>query len=229
MLARYQFDLDDVQVDDHRPTGTVQVALDDQGVPAFDIREDVAYDYIDLEEIKPVHIPETRLIYFGTLAQRSDQAYVRFERLLSRKEKNTKTFCDINLRPPHIRQDVIESALRHSDVLKLNTEELFRIGRFFQQTAGETQLVRYLKEKFNIEMVVLTKGNREAWSSAAKRSLTPLCLSPAELWIPLVPVMLLLPLWQQAICATCPCRNCLPTQRSSRPASVRCRGQSRTT
>lgn len=158
LLARHQFDLDDVQVDDQRPTGTVQVALDDQGVPAFDIREDVAYDYIDLEEIKPVRIPETRLIYFGTLAQRSDRAYERFERLLSQKEKNTKTFCDINLRPPHIRQDVIESALRHSDVLKLNTEELFRIGRLFQQAAGEAQLVRYLKETFNIEMVVLTKG-----------------------------------------------------------------------
>ncbi len=158
LLSRHQFDLDDVQIDDHHPTGTVRVVLDDQGVPEFDILDDVAYDYIDLEEIKPIHDSDTRMIYFGTLAQRSDRAYEQFERLLSRKGQNAKTFCDINLRPPHVRQDAILGALRHADVLKLNSDELYHIADLLNRPKGEALLVHDLMERFDIEMVVLTKG-----------------------------------------------------------------------
>ena len=44
-LAR--FDLDDIQVDDVHPTGSVNVQLDKSGAPQFDIISDVAYDYIE--------------------------------------------------------------------------------------------------------------------------------------------------------------------------------------
>ena len=35
-----------IQTDPDRPTGTVQVALDDAGVPSYQITEDVAWDHI---------------------------------------------------------------------------------------------------------------------------------------------------------------------------------------
>ena len=41
-LAR--FDPDDIQVDDVHPTGSVNVQLDKNGAPKFDIISDVAYD-----------------------------------------------------------------------------------------------------------------------------------------------------------------------------------------
>jgi fructokinase len=158
LLARHQFDPEDVQIDAIHPTGTVRVTLDDQGVPGFDIRDEVAYDYIDFEAVDPILGPETRLIYYGTLAQRSDAAFERFERLLSCKEKRTISFCDINLRPPHVRWDVLESALRHADILKLNSDELNRIGDFLRREEGEPLLVRHLMERYDIDMLVLTRG-----------------------------------------------------------------------
>jgi fructokinase len=48
MLERQGFDPQDVQIDSRHPTGTVRVALDDQGVPQFDIHTGVAYDHLDL-------------------------------------------------------------------------------------------------------------------------------------------------------------------------------------
>ena len=158
LLTRHQFALDDVQIDDQHSTGTVRVVLDDQGVPEFDILDDVAYDYINLEEIKPIHDPETRMIYFGTLAQRSDRAFEQFERSLSRKGVNAKAFCDINLRPPHVRQDAIEGALRHADIVKLNSDELCHVADLLNRPKGETVLVHDIMERFDIEMVVLTRG-----------------------------------------------------------------------
>lgn len=160
LLKKHHFDLSDVQIDDRHPTGTVQVTLDDQGVPEFDIREDVAYDYINLEKIESIQGPETRMIYFGSLAQRSDRAFEQFERLLSHKEESAKIFCDINLRPPHVRQDVIHSALHHADVLKLNTDELTTIGRMLGHADEEAPLARYLMKHFDIEVVILTKGEK---------------------------------------------------------------------
>ena len=53
------------------PTGTVQVTLDDNGIPTYDIRENVAWDNIpfspELEEL--AH--NCRAVCWGSLAQRN--------------------------------------------------------------------------------------------------------------------------------------------------------------
>ena len=53
------------------PTGTVQVELDDEGVPTYDIKEGVAWDNIpftpEIEEVAK----NCRAVCFGSLAQRS--------------------------------------------------------------------------------------------------------------------------------------------------------------
>ena len=65
-LAR--FDLKDLQIDDLRPTGTVNVRLDKSGAPQFDIIADVAFDRIEfIPESHSDLIEGARLIYFGTL------------------------------------------------------------------------------------------------------------------------------------------------------------------
>ena len=159
LLSRHHFDLDDVQVDEVHPTGTVRVVLDDHGVPRFDIREDVAYDYIDFEALTPIHGPDTRMIYFGTLAQRSDLAFERFDRLLSRKGPSTTAFCDLNLRPPHVRDDVIAASLDCADILKLNTDELHHVGVLSGGPSQEEALIAHLMRTHQIEMVILTRGS----------------------------------------------------------------------
>jgi fructokinase len=68
LLETRRFDLDDVQVDSRHPTGTVRVALDNQGVPRFDIRTDVAYDYLDLiNGVAPVTGAIVRMVYYRHL------------------------------------------------------------------------------------------------------------------------------------------------------------------
>ena len=54
------------------PTGTVQVTLDDEGVPCYEIKEGVAWDNIPFtDELKRLAL-STRAVCFGSLAQRNE-------------------------------------------------------------------------------------------------------------------------------------------------------------
>ena len=69
------FNLDDVQIDSVHPTGTVNVHLDESGVPHFDILENVAWDHLDLGGCPVADAEDAEMIYFGSLMQRSESGH----------------------------------------------------------------------------------------------------------------------------------------------------------
>ena len=82
------------------PTGTVQVTLDDEGVPCYEIKEGVAWDNIPFtDELKRLAL-STRAVCFGSLAQRNDVSRATINRFLDTMpdiDGQLKIF-DINLR-----------------------------------------------------------------------------------------------------------------------------------
>ena len=73
-LEELGLDIDHVQTDRERPTGTVNVRVHDQGQPCFEIAEPVAWDYLQWT-LDWQHLAETvDAICFGSLAQRSGSA-----------------------------------------------------------------------------------------------------------------------------------------------------------
>jgi fructokinase len=158
MLERHGFDPRDVQIDSRHPTGTVRVTLDDQGVPQFDIRTEVAYDHLDLSTPLQVNWRDVRMVYFGTLVQRTAYAYHEMKRFLDAKPQGTEAFCDINLRPPHFRHAAVATALQHADILKLNTDELAYIQAAFGGPLEEAHLVEWILQRFALRMLLLTRG-----------------------------------------------------------------------
>ena len=149
---------EDVQVDAHHPTGQVQVTLDGQGIPQFDIRTDAAYDYLDLSRVSAADVSSADLVYYGTLIQRSDRGYRQVQAFLEQMKPATCGFCDINLRPPHIHPEAIQSSLRHSDILKLNTQELMQISTMLDGPRDETDTARWLLQTYAPSQIVLTMG-----------------------------------------------------------------------
>ncbi|MCJ7773584.1 MAG: PfkB family carbohydrate kinase [Desulfobacterales bacterium] len=158
LLKKHKFNIDDVQIDTHHPTGTVRVALDGQGVPQFDIHTNVAYDYLDDDTADSTDWPSVQMIYIGTLAQRNSKNCTRIQSIMNHKHLKTKVFYDINLRPPHINTEAVETSLRHADIIKLNTDELTTIQNMFHGPENAKQCVPWLMNQFLVEMVVLTKG-----------------------------------------------------------------------
>lgn len=159
-------DAADIQVDPHHPTGTVRVALDGQGVPRFDICQDVAYDYLDLSPEIVSGTKDAEMIYFGSLLQRTAPGHQRVCDFLGQISKKAMRFCDINLRPPHVNRHVLGHSLLHADLLKLNEDEANEIRQGYGGPAGVQDLLPWMMETFDIEGVVMTcgeQGSAAAW------------------------------------------------------------------
>lgn len=153
------FDTGLIQVDSKRKTGYVAVKLDQEGRPEFTITKDVAYDYLSYrDEIKNVLSENIRLIYYGTLIQRTYKGSDTLIRIFRNKDPKTKCFCDINLRPDCYNEDIIKISLVNCDILKISDEELDILKHIFQMKENDEAFIDYLMKKLSIEWISLTKG-----------------------------------------------------------------------
>ncbi len=143
------------------PTGTVQVELDINGVPCYDIREGVAWDNIPFTPALEGLARQTRAVCFGSLAQRSvvsRETINRFLDVMPDGEGQYKIF-DINLRQGFYTKEVICGSMRKCNILKINDEELVTISRMFGYPGIDLQDKCWiLLAKYNLRMLILTCG-----------------------------------------------------------------------
>jgi fructokinase len=163
MLIKNGFNEADIQIDHQHPTGTVNVDLDDQGVPTFYICENVAYDHLDLTIPDALDAGGTQMIYFGSLLQRTDSMRRQVQRFLSGNTECATYFCDINMRPPHVNAHAVAGSLHFADLLKVNDAELAEIQRTFDGPSAAGDVMPWLMETFKISAVSLTRGCRGSW------------------------------------------------------------------
>ncbi len=161
MLATHGLATADVQIDRQHATGRVNVRLDAEGVPAFDIVAPAAYDFIDLQSLSAGERPfHAGMIYFGSLAQRSDHGLAQIQQLLETRSPETRCICDLNLRAPHYDRKRIENCLQHADILKLNDEELAIIAGLFNTGPTMSAAAAGLMAAFKIDTLAITRGAR---------------------------------------------------------------------
>ena len=158
-LQQHNLPIENIQTDNRHSTGKVLIELNGKGVPAFNILPDVAYDYIEFNRsIASLLNTDIELIYFGTLAQRSEYGFKTIQQLLSQRAPVTKCLYDINLRPHCFTKQIIVDSLRQCDVLKLNNEELEILKQIFAFKKSSRSFIEYLMIKYRLEMLSLTKG-----------------------------------------------------------------------
>ena len=101
------------------PTGTVQVTLDDEGVPCYEIKEGVAWDNIPFtDELKRLAL-NTRAVCFGSLAQRNEVSRATINRFLDTMpdvDGQLKIF-DINLRQDFYSPEVLRESSKRCNIL----------------------------------------------------------------------------------------------------------------
>ena len=141
------------------PTGTVQVTLDDEGVPTYDIKENVAWDNIPFNE-EVLHVAENaRAVCWGSLAQRNVVSRQTIYKFLDATPKDCMKIFDINLRQNFYTKDVICESMKRCNVLKINDEELIIIGRMFGYPGLDIENKCWLiLGKYDLDMLVLTCG-----------------------------------------------------------------------
>lgn len=143
-----------------QPTGTVEVTLDEKGVPSYEIMNGVAWDFIpftkDIEEIAK----ETEAVCYGTLAQRSEISRQTIFNFISAMPQSSVKVYDINLRQDYYSKEIITKSLDVATILKINDEELDIVAKLFNLEGDKTQMCRSLIEEYNLQLVILTKGSQ---------------------------------------------------------------------
>lgn len=142
------------------PTGTVQVELDNEGVPCYDIKEGVAWDNIPYTPALEDLAKHTTAVCFGSLAQRSVVSRETINRFLdTMPAENTLKIFDINLRQGFYTKEILCNSFRKCNVLKINDEELVTVSRMFGYPGIDLQDKCWiLLAKYNLKMLILTCG-----------------------------------------------------------------------
>jgi len=141
------------------PTGTVQVTLDDKGIPSYEIKTDVAWDNIPfLPEMEQL-AQKCSCVCFGSLAQRSKISCSTIQTFLRHTPEECLKIFDINLRQHFYTKELLHDNLLACNILKINDEELDILSDLFNfpSLPLEDKCLHLLNE-YQLKMLVLTCG-----------------------------------------------------------------------
>lgn len=157
---------------DEHPTGTASVFVQN-GEPGFEIRQDVAWDYVRTSKATDALADSCDAICFGSLGQRSETTRETI-RAFVRRAKRAWRLCDVNLRRSTLSgrrdysREIIETSCRLSSAMKANEQELLELGEMFAVSApagGEDAMyarMEFFLKEFGLEAVVVTRAERGA-------------------------------------------------------------------
>lgn len=143
------------------PTGTVQVEIDQSGVPQYEIKENVAWDNIPYTARLESLAEKTKAVCFGSLAQRSVVSRNTINRFLDAipAENEPLIVFDVNLRQGFYNKEILCNSMKRCNVLKINDEELVTVSRMFGYPGIDLQDKCWiLLGKYNLKMLILTCG-----------------------------------------------------------------------
>ena len=143
------------------PTGTVQVEIDQAGIPQYEIKEQVAWDNIPYTSQLAQLAAHTQAVCFGSLAQRSAVSCATIGRFLDAmpQDEDTLVVFDVNLRQGFFNAEILDASMKRCNILKINDEELVTVSRLFGYPGIDLQDKCWLLlGRYNLKMLILTCG-----------------------------------------------------------------------
>ncbi|MCK6562151.1 carbohydrate kinase [candidate division KSB1 bacterium] len=164
---------DFIQIDAHKPTGTVAVTLDQQGRPSFRCSRDVAFDGLRFTPALAELAGACDAVLFSLLGQRSPAAAEAILSFVGAARHAVKVL-DPNSRAGAAElRNLLPPSLRLADILKLNEQELGRMRQALGQPGESAErFLRRLMQEYGIALVAVTRGARgcELFSGDEQRS-----------------------------------------------------------
>ncbi|WP_303208561.1 carbohydrate kinase family protein [Bacteroides oleiciplenus] len=140
------------------PTGTVQVSINERGVPQYTIEKGVAWDNIQYNETLKALANRTDCVCFGSLAQRNSVSRNTIEQFLNDMPIGSYKVFDINLRQHFYTKEQIGKSFSLCNILKLNDEELDKVCNMFDIMGTSLQQCQTLLTTYGWKMLILTCG-----------------------------------------------------------------------
>lgn len=157
-------------------TGTVQVTLTGEGIPTYEIKENVAWDNIPFNDEIKAAAKNCRAVCFGSLAQRNIVSRQTIQQFLDATPEDCIKICDINLRQQFFSKEILEESFKRCNILKINDEELVVVTRMFgHQELDDAKICEKMVKEYNLQMLVLTCGTNgsHVFTADGKHSFQP--------------------------------------------------------
>lgn len=158
-LTGHDLNTDFISIDQTYPTGTVDALIDKYGAASYSFPDDVAWDFLALNDASLDLAARADAVCFGTLAQRSGISRKSIHGFLEAAPGALKIY-DINLRQNFYSADIIKSSMTLADVLKINAEELALVSEMLSLPRDEQAALSALMDRFNLNLAVLTRGSQ---------------------------------------------------------------------
>lgn len=161
-LQQHGVDTSTVAQSEERPTGTVEVELDAEGVAQYEFAADVAWDALAWSDALARAADEADVVCYGTLGQRSKISKNTIQRFLKRTSDDCLCVFDVNLRQHFYSEALIRDSLEFANILKLNDEELPVLSSSCGLTGSDTRIMEELRQRYSLRLVALTRGAKGA-------------------------------------------------------------------
>ncbi|VGO22670.1 carbohydrate kinase family protein [Pontiella sulfatireligans] len=140
------------------PTGTVDVQLDENGKPIYEIKQPVAWDFISQSLKLNEFANNTDAVCFGSLAQRNEVSRASIKTFLREMKPDALKIYDINLRQDFYSEAIVRESLELCNVFKLSDEELPVAADMFSLSGTIEDQLRALIARFDLRMIAYTRG-----------------------------------------------------------------------
>nr|WP_319399508.1 carbohydrate kinase [uncultured Carboxylicivirga sp.] len=146
-----------------KDTGTVQVTLDDKGVPQYEICQPVAWDFIHMKPEYNKLANSTDAVCFGSLAQRGEVSRTTIRNFVNQVPNDALKVFDINLRQHFYSKELLEDSLMMCNVLKINDEEIKVVSEMMGLQGDDVENCQTLLKNYHLKMVALTCGTEGSY------------------------------------------------------------------
>ncbi len=146
------------------PTGTVQVTLNESGIPQYEICENVAWDNIPFTAKSANLAKNTGTVSFGSLAQRNGVSRETIKRFLAAMPANSLKIFDINIRQHFYTKGLIHESLQMCNMLKINDDEVVIVSELFGwENMDEQAICKKILEDYGLNLLILTRGTNGSY------------------------------------------------------------------
>ena len=154
-MAQQGLDTQWVQTGETHLTGIAKANVSDSNEVTYKILHPVAWDYIQFDAAAAEQVASSDFFVYGTLAARDRTSRDTLLRYLGHAQ--TRVF-DVNLRPPHYTREQVLELLGFAGIVKMNEHEIREVTGWLTTFESEKQAMKYLIDRFKLDMLVLTCG-----------------------------------------------------------------------
>lgn len=144
-------------------TSTVIITLNN-GIPSYNVKLNVAWDHLEMNEKKLELAKDTVAVCFGTIALRSEETRKSIMTFLRSMNPNSYRVFDVNLRQHFYSDQVILDSLSLSNIVKMSDEEVFIVGQACGIVSDDMlEVFKGIHNKYAMKYSLLTLGDKGSY------------------------------------------------------------------